>query len=70
MEAYGIGPLNIRLLRNTWEGSGVVPRKAGRYQCSLFRIIASNDTIVVERQRSALLHSNIGTFDRSDLVDA
>jgi hypothetical protein len=31
MEAYGMGPLTMRLLRSAWEGSGVVPKKAGRY---------------------------------------
>jgi hypothetical protein len=31
MEAYGMGPLTMRLLRNAWEGSGVVPKKAGRF---------------------------------------
>jgi hypothetical protein len=31
MEVYEIGPLTMRLLRNAWEGSRVVPKKAGRY---------------------------------------
>ena len=31
LEAYGVGPMTIRLLRNAWEGAGVVPKKAGRY---------------------------------------
>lgn len=31
METYGMGPLTMRLLKNAWEGSGVVPKKAGRY---------------------------------------
>jgi hypothetical protein len=26
-----MGPLTMWLLRNTWEGSGVVPKKAGRF---------------------------------------
>ena len=37
LQAYGIGPRLLRFLDNSWEGSGVVPRKLGRYGRNLIR---------------------------------
>ena len=31
LKAYGMGPNTIRLLNSVWEGSGIVPKCAGRY---------------------------------------
>ena len=37
LQAYGIGPRLLRFLDNSWEGSGVVPRKLGRCGRNLIR---------------------------------
>jgi hypothetical protein len=31
MEAYGMGPRMLRLLKTAWAGSGVVPKQSGRF---------------------------------------
>ena len=37
LQAYGMGPRLLKFLDNSWEGSGVVPRKLGRYGRNLIR---------------------------------
>jgi hypothetical protein len=37
LQAYGLGPRVLRFLDNSWEGSGVVPRKLGRYGRNVIR---------------------------------
>ncbi|MGL4351544.1 MAG: RNA-directed DNA polymerase [Plesiomonas shigelloides] len=37
LQAYGLGPRVLRFLDNSWDGSGVVPRKLGRYGRNVIR---------------------------------
>lgn len=37
LQAYGVGPRLLRFLDSSWEGSGVVPRKRGRYGRNLIQ---------------------------------